>query len=88
MNWKGNKASKSAVHKWMNFHYGKPKFCEGCGVEDRKWYDWANISGEYLHSRDDFLRLCRTCHRRFDMTPEKRTKAIKNLIWFKGENYV
>lgn len=29
--------------------------------------------------------LCRSCHRKYDMTKEKRQKAIKNLNW-KGKD--
>src|ERR1017187_1955758 len=31
--------------------------------------EWANISGEYL-GVDDFMVLCKSHHRRYDMTPE------------------
>ena len=44
-------------------------------------YEWANISGEYKRNRNDFLRLCRTCHRRFDWNEEKTKQAVKNLSW-------
>ena len=84
-NWKGKAAGKAAIHDWLNALYGKPRFCEGCGDESRmgdKRYDWANISGQYKRDRDDFLRLCKSCHRRFDLTPKKKEHAIKNLYWF------
>ena len=84
-NWKGNSGRKSNVHKWLDVNYGKPNFCEGCGTQEDRIYDWANISGKYLRDREDFLRFCRTCHRRFDLTSEKRKQAIKNLWWKKNQ---
>lgn len=33
--------------------------------QNLKKYDWCNISGEYLNV-DDFIRLCKSCHRFFD----------------------
>jgi hypothetical protein len=54
------------------------KGCEGKSI----WFDWAKKEGKkYERNRDNFLRLCRSCHRRYDLTPEKRKKAIKNLWW-------
>lgn len=79
--WKGDNAGKSAVHKWLDTVYGKPKFCEGCGSQEKRSYDWANTIGEYKRNRKYFLRLCTSCHRKFDMTETKRMQAIKNLNW-------
>ena len=77
--WKGDEAGMSAMHKWLDVAYGKPRFCESCGSQDKRRYDWANINGEYKRDKEDYLRLCTSCHRKFDMTEEKRQQAIKNL---------
>ena len=67
-NWKGRKASKSAVHKWLDSNYGKPKTCEmkrcmGTSI----WFDWSLIHGrKYTHNRNNFRRLCRRCHQLYD----------------------
>lgn len=76
---------KSQVHRWMDKHYGRPQVCEmeNCS---RKciWFDWALKTGKkYERDKDNFLRLCRSCHRRYDLTPEKRRQAMKNLVSFK-----
>ena len=34
--------------------------------------------------RENFLRLCRSCHRRYDLTEEKSKKAQENLWWVRG----
>ncbi len=83
-NWKGGKAGKGAVHKWLDVNYGKPKICESSQCLGKsKTFDWAKKTGaKYIKSRDAFLRLCRSCHKKYDWKPEYRLKAIKNLYWF------
>lgn len=54
--------SYRTLHKRVEYHRGKPKFCESCKTNDpTKIYQWANISGHYL-AVDDFRRLCLDCH--------------------------
>ena len=66
-NWKGEIAGKSAKHKYLDSHYGKPRLCEKCNRTNQKRYDWALVHGkEYSHNRADYLRLCRSCHHRYD----------------------
>jgi len=79
--WKGEKASYFSKHIWVNHWKGSPKICEICGTTTAKRYEWANISGEYKRDLNDYIRLCASCHRNFDMTDEKRKKLILN---FKG----
>jgi len=70
------------VHKWLIAHYGNENKCEfgNCTMKS-KTYDWAlKKRKSYLRKRENFLRLCRSCHRRYDLTPEKKIQAIKNLI--------
>lgn len=79
-------SSKSAKHKWMESNYGKPKVCESKNCEGKsKWFDWCIKTGrEYSHNREDYLRLCRSCHRKYDLTEIKKKQAIKNLWWKRG----
>jgi hypothetical protein len=74
--------TQNTVHHWLNVNYGKPKTCEGVDCRGTAtWYDWALITGkQYERKRENFMRLCRSCHRRYDLTPEKKLQAIKNLI--------
>ena len=74
---------KSQVHRWLDVHYGRPKTCEGTDCRGTAtWYDWALKTGmDYERKRENFLRLCRSCHRRYDLTEPKREQAIKNLWW-------
>lgn len=65
-NWKGEKASYHAMHAWVARHRGKPQKCEHCGTTEKKMYHWANKSHEYKRDLNDWIRLCRPCHSRYD----------------------
>jgi hypothetical protein len=65
--WKGEKASYWAKHMWISNNFGRPKKCEFCGVENKKMYHWANLSGNYLRETNDWIRVCVPCHKKFDM---------------------
>ena len=77
---------KSQVHRWLEVHYGKHSICENpkCKHES-EFFDWAKKTGKkYERKRENFLRLCRSCHRRYDLTPKLKKKAVKNLWWNTG----
>lgn len=75
--WKGDKASYYAKHLWMNYHFGKPSECEHCKTNVNRMYHWANISGEYHRKREDWLRLCVPCHKKYDLL--KRMDALPDV---------
>lgn len=73
--WRGEKASYKALHLRIGNERGKPSGCEHCGTtEEGKSYDWANLSGDYANT-NDYVRLCRSCHRKMDKAIENITKA-------------
>jgi len=76
----------SSIHKWLKRRYGKAFRCEDprCnGITNL--YEWALIKGKnYRHKRENFIMLCKSCHRKYDMTEEikgkiSRTKIRNNL---------
>ena len=77
-NYKGDKAGKTAMHHYIAKHYGRPSICENPLCEGKsKSFDWCIKTGRaYSHNREDYLRMCRSCHRRYDLTPEKKLKAV------------
>jgi hypothetical protein len=64
--WKGNAASYQALHLRVEARRGKPARCNRCGTTDpARTYEWANLTGRY-HDPEDYERMCRHCHRRYD----------------------
>lgn len=64
--WKGSRVSYNGLHAWVTKYKNKPKKCEHCGTIKAKKYNWANVSGEYKRDLDDYIRLCKSCHNKFD----------------------
>ena len=78
--WKGDDAGYFPVHEWITKHYGQPKECEWCGLNDpNRKYHWANISKTYKRRRDDFIRMCVPCHRRYDGAGRKAWETRKRI---------
>lgn len=67
--WKGDKVGYSGLHLWVEGVLGKPKKCSYCGREDLnpRQYHWANVSHKYKREITDWVRLCVTHHRLFDL---------------------
>jgi hypothetical protein len=64
--WKGSGASYGAFHFRVEAARGKPSQCVCCDDADPDGrYEWANLTGRY-DDIFDYIRLCVTCHRRFD----------------------
>jgi len=78
---------KSHCHYYLNSKFGKPKTCDNPDCNGKcKTYDWCKkTDSEYTCNRDDYLRMCRSCHRKYDMTDEKLEQAKKNLYWVTGK---
>ena len=78
--WKGKEAGYIAIHDWLYLHFGKPRFCEHCGTKKAKKFEWANISKLHKRERIDWLRLCTSCHHKYDESRKKMwiTRRKKN----------
>lgn len=78
---RGKNPGYYAVHKWLKKKFGKADFCEGescSGISNN--FQWALKRGcKYEKNRDSFLKLCVSCHRKYDFTPEKR-KIISDFM--------
>ena len=66
--WQGDKVSYGGLHAWVARKLGKPSICEHCGGTglSGKKIDWANKSYEYRRDLEDWLRLCKPCHKQYD----------------------
>lgn len=72
-NWKGDNVGYRGVHGWIKKHRGFPEMCEHCGKDGLSGHSihWANISGEYKRELNDWIRLCVSCHMKFDNVHKK-----------------
>jgi hypothetical protein len=77
-NWKGDKVGYSGIHMWVRQQLGTPSKCETCKTTRPTRYHWANKSQKYLRDLTDYIRLCPSCHRKYD------NKMLKRVIWNKG----
>ncbi|MFA5990482.1 MAG: hypothetical protein WC803_12875 [Sphingomonas sp.] len=90
--WKGDNAGKLAMHHWVINRKGKPSLCEHCKKTDKKKYEWANVDHEYKRNLEDYIRLCTSCHRKYDMENNNYTSGIEKVnaraqrFLFQGEN--
>ena len=81
--WQKENPSYRAVHGWIRSRHGKANKCEnenciyprksarGELLVKPKSFQWANISGEYKRDIADFIQLCASCHKKFDLNKVK-----------------
>jgi len=62
--WVGDRVSYKGLHDWVNKNWGKPDTCEHCGSSGLSgmYINWASKEGNYTRNREDWLRLCKSCH--------------------------
>jgi len=65
--WTGQKVGYSGIHKWVAYWNGKPMICDKCEETGENFYDWSNKSGLYKRDLEDWMRLCRKCHKAYDI---------------------
>ena len=63
--------SYTAVHKRLRKDRGTPSCCEHCGTATAKKFEWAftgegHESGGWSADLSQYIRLCTSCHIRFD----------------------
>lgn len=66
--WKGDEVGYFGLHNWVRRTLGKPNKCEHCNdiSLNGRQYHWANKSQKYLRDKDDWIRLCVKCHKKYD----------------------
>ena len=65
-NFKGELAGYGSKHAWIYRHKGKAGKCVFCNKKDCR-YTWANISGIYKRDLNDYMELCYSCHKKYDL---------------------
>ena len=77
--WKGDNAGFISIHEWVSNHYGKESKCDVCQSTNAKLYDWANKLHTYRRVREDWMRLCRSCHMKYDYKMKFRSYNAEAL---------
>jgi len=69
------------IHVWLNKEFGKAIFCENPQCKKKSIiFEWALKKGsKHSFNRNSYTRLCRSCHRKYDMTAEKIKQALANF---------
>jgi len=76
-NWKGDNAGYNAVHSWLNRNFKDPRKCEHCG--STKNLHWSNKTHKnYTRNRKDWLKLCNSCHLKYDIRHNNRKVLMQN----------
>lgn len=66
--WRGNKVNYYSLHSWINRNKGCPVRCEFCGVtHQEKKLCWANKDHKYTRNFNDYISLCYSCHKKYDL---------------------
>ena len=77
------------IHHWLLKNYGQADKCENtdCTNVNAKRFDHALKDGcLYEKNINNYIKLCRSCHMKYDMTDESRKK--KSLAGKKGTKKV
>jgi hypothetical protein len=65
-NWAADDVGYDALHRWVVRHKGRLQRCDRCGTTEPRLYEWANVDHKYRRVLEDWVRMCRPCHRRHD----------------------
>lgn len=71
--WKSEKVGYRGLHYWVRRILGVPIRCKHCkkGVSISRKIDWANIDHKYRRKAEDYIPLCKSCHKIFDLKKRK-----------------
>lgn len=81
-NWKGDEVGYDGIHSWVRRRKPKPALCENPFKRKnhlKKPKDLANISGKYLRDINDFMWICRSCHRKEHELLKDKFKGYRNI---------
>lgn len=74
--WKGDDTGYHGVHTWLRKNYGVIGICENCTKTSK--LHWAKKKDkEYERKRENFLHLCASCHKRYDITDSVRANMSR-----------
>ena len=67
--WKGEDISYTGIHMRLRRYLGPAKKCVFCGVMKNKTknVDWAHNGGESFKELENYIQMCKSCHKRYDL---------------------
>ena len=78
--WRGNEVSYAGLHIWVKKWKGKPKNCGVCGSEGKSKYQWANIDHKYRRVLEDYISMCPSCHKKYDIKMFKKVRPLRETV--------
>lgn len=79
--WKGDDVGYKNIHAWVARHKAKTGICTHClqnrGTESGRATHWANIDHQYQRNLDDYIELCPSCHKKYDLMYNKGIRIKK-----------
>lgn len=78
--WKSKHPNYRAVHAWLKYYHGKASKCEmpDC-LSKSKAFNWAlKKDCEYEKNIDNFMQLCSSCHKKYDLTEDTRRRLSES----------
>lgn len=89
--WKNKNLSYWGIHQWLRKNYGSAGICESklvgalCDGKSKS-FNWCKLKRvPYERKRENFIRMCRGCHNRYDMTDVTRDKISKTMQKIKAK---
>jgi hypothetical protein len=77
----GKKIHYDRLHGNLRLKFGNATHCQFCDGEKAKRFEWALMSGKlYSMNIEDYLQLCPSCHRKYDITDAIKLKMSKSRI--------
>ena len=67
---KMNKTEKIRIHRWVSKNFVPPikcEICEGKSLAPSGRLEWSNKDHKYSKKREDWQRVCYSCHRNYDV---------------------
>jgi hypothetical protein len=67
--WKGDAVGYVGLHNWVRRVKGTPQRCSRCSKPRTtpRSIQWANIDGKYRRDPADYVALCASCHKLYDL---------------------
>ena len=80
--WIGDKIGYTGIHTWLRREFGKADRCENkkCSAVSKN-FNWALRKGyRYERRRGNFIRLCRSCHLKYDFGEDFKIWKTKSRV--------